>query len=184
MRSSIETLSPRPVLSGHGDLRVNCGDLEIRIDRDGVWQYRGSPMDRQEMVCLFASLLTRHADGTYWLETPTEAGRIQVDDVPFLIVDLFVAGRDVDQVVSFRTNVDEIVTLDAEHPLRIKADSLDRRDMAPYVMVRGGLEARLTRSVYHELVTCGVTEKIGHEVVYGIWSSGAFFPIGSLDPEG
>ncbi|MEO5374882.1 MAG: DUF1285 domain-containing protein [Alphaproteobacteria bacterium] len=166
----------------HAPAVQDHGDLGIRIDRDGVWHYRGLPINRQEMVCLFASLLHRLDDDTYWLITPAEAGRITVDDVPFIAVELFTSGAGGALVVSMRTNVDEIVTVDTDHPLRMVMD-LDTGTSTPYLLVRDGLEARVARSVYYELVALGVEEKVGHLVLFGIWSSGTFFPMGSLEAE-
>jgi hypothetical protein len=159
----------------------DCGNLGISIDRNGRWLYHGSPIHRKEMVCLFASMLTRAADGAYWLITPAERGRIDVEDVPFLAVELYTCGSGRELVISFRTNIDEMVTLDARHPLRL-APRPDSAEPVPYVMVRDGLEARLTRAVYYELVALGWEEKVGGEELYGLWSNGTFFPLGGLDP--
>ncbi len=158
----------------------DCGTFDIRIDRNGVWHYRNSPIDRKEMVCLFAGLLERRADGTFWLVTPFEAGRIEVDDAPFLAVEMFVNGAGREAVVSFRTNVDELVTLDAKHPLKIRHDP-ETGCPLPYVTVRDGLEARLTRAVYYELVAHGFEEKMDGQATYGVWSNGTFFPMGRPD---
>lgn len=158
-----------------------CGDLGIRIDRAGTWFYHGSPIGRKEMVCLFASMLRHRPDGSYWLVTPVEAGWIEVEDVPFLAVELFVHSSGRDMVVSFRTNVDEMVTVDARHPLRMAQDPQRPDEPIPYVMVRDGLEARLTRAVYYELVAYGFEETLGGDPLYGIWSRGQFFPLGTLD---
>jgi hypothetical protein len=160
--------------------RTQCGDLDIRIDRNGVWHYRGSPIPRKEMVCLFASTLCRAADGGYWLVTPAEMGRVEVEDVPFLAVELFTAGAGREQVLSVRTNVDEIVTIDDDHPLDVVTDPATA-EPSPYVLVRDGLSARLTRSVYYEVVARGLEEKIDGEQFYGVWSAGSFFVIGRLD---
>jgi hypothetical protein len=130
------------------------------------------------MVCLFASTLVRRKDGSYWLATPTEEAQIEVDDVPFLAVELFTCGAGRDMVFSFRTNVDEVVTLDAKHPLRVDHD---QHAAPPYLMVRDGLEARLVRSVYYQLVALGVEEKVGDDRLYGVWSSGIFFPLGHIE---
>jgi hypothetical protein len=159
----------------------DCGDLGIRIDRSGCWYYHGSPIDRKEMVCLFASMLTRRPDGSYWLVTDDEMGRIVVDDVPFMAVEMFRGGSGRDMVVSFRTNIDEMVTVDAGHPLRLASDPATG-DLAPYVVVRDGIEARLTRSVYYDLVAQGLEEQVGGDELYGLWSSGTFFPLGRLEP--
>ena len=161
----------------------------MRIARDGTWFYHGSPIGRKELVRLFASVLERRDDGSYWLATPAEEGIVEVDDAPFIAVEL-VADADADGPrLSFRTNIDEIVPLDAAHPLRMGVDSTanaaphdDSRGAIPYLMVRKGLEARLARAVYYELVTMGVEEWRDGAPIFGVWSSKVFFPLGSLNP--
>ena len=163
-----------------GRRRVVCGDLDMRIDRDGTWHYNGSPIGRKELVCLFASVLHRDDAGDYWLITPAEAGRVQVEDVPFIAVELFTSGGGRDQVLSLRTNVDEIVTVDDAHPLRVVVHP-ETGEPSPYVTVRERLEARIARSVYYELVDLGVEETVDRQYLFGVWSSGIFFPMGRLD---
>lgn len=158
--------------------RINCGLMDMRIARDGKWFYHGTPIPRKEMVCLFASMMSRRADGTYWLTSAVEEAQIEVEDVPFLAVELFVCGSGREMCFSFRTNVDEMVTLDETHGLRVAMDS---SGTPPYLTVRDGLEARLTRSVYYELVALGVEENIGGEILYGVWSKGIFFPLGRFE---
>ncbi len=128
-----------------------CGDLPFLIKRDATWLYRGSPIGRKELVCLFASVLTRAEDGAFWLETPAERGRIAVEDAPFLAVELDWSGFGRDQVLTFRTNVDQIVTAGPEHPIRVAHDLLTC-EPTPYLLVRAGLgrhpiEARISRAV-------------------------------------
>ena len=135
---------------------MECGDLPFLIRRDGTWLYRGSPIGRKELVCLFASVLKREADGTFWLETPAERGRIEVEDAPFVAVELDWAGDGRQQVLSFRTNVDQVVTAGPEHPIRVAHDMLTC-EPTPYILVRAGaadlaIEARINRAVYYELV--------------------------------
>ena len=120
----------------------------IRIDRNGGWHYQGSPIGRKELVCLFASVLKREADGSYWLETPVERGRIEVEDVPFLAVEM--CWKDCDcgdgtprQCLSFRTNLDEIVTANADHPIRVHLCPVTR-EPRPYITIRPGLEAKIS----------------------------------------
>src|SRR5487761_1763401 len=98
----------------------DCGDLGIRIARDGAWHHHGSPIGRLALVKLFASVLRRDADGSYWLVTPAERGRIEVEDAPFLAVELTVAGEGCGQQLIFRTNLDDIVTAGPDHPLRVE----------------------------------------------------------------
>ena len=155
-----------------------CGKIDMRIARDGRWFYHGTPIPRKEMVCLFASTLTRRPDGSYWLITPCEEAEIEVEDVPFLAVEMFSCSCGRQRNISFRTNVDELVTLDRPGQLRLchKAEG-----NPPYLTVRDGIEARLTRSVYYELVGIGVEEVVDGERLYGVWSKGLFFPLGPLE---
>ena len=162
---------------------VICGDLDMRIGRDGTWFYHGSPISRKPLVKLFASVLGRDEDGIYWLTTPVEKGRVEVDDAAFLAVELEVGGAGRDQVLRFRTSIDDEVTADADHPIRVAHDPASR-EPAPYVLVRGRLEALIARSVFYELVELGVEEIIGGETNFGVWSAGNFFAIGSLEAIG
>ena len=157
-----------------------CGDFGLSIGRDGTWFYRGSPIGRKPLVKLFASVLRRDVDGGYWLVTPAEKGRIEVEDVPFVAVEASIIGVGREQTVTLRTNLDEIVTVDREHPLRV-ADDPATGAPAPYVLVRDGLEARLARPVFYELVERGEERHDGDMRVLGIWSKGEFFPLGALD---
>lgn len=163
---------------------VECGDLPFLIQRDGTWLYRGSPIGRKELVCLFASVLKREADGSFWLETPAERGRIEVEDAPFVAVELDWSGDDKQQVLSFRTNVDQVVTASREHPIRVAHDMLTC-EPTPYIRVREGVgdqavEARINRAVYYELVALAVPEWVGCRRMLGVWSCGKFFPLGEL----
>jgi hypothetical protein len=164
---------------------IFCGDIAIRIARDGTWHYQGSPIRRKELVCLFASVLTREPDGSFWLVTPAERGRIEVEDAPFLAVELFVSHCRGRQVLSFRTNVDEVVEACREHPIRVARDIVTCLP-TPYLAVRPGrgslpIEARIERSVYYELVALAVPETVHGESVLGVWSSDSFFPLGQAD---
>jgi uncharacterized protein len=162
-------------------LPIECGDLPFLIRRDGTWLYRGTPINRKELVCLFASVLKREDNGTYWLETPAERGRIQVEDVPFVAVELDWSGDARQQVLSFRTNVDQCVTAGPEHPIRVAHDILTC-EPTPYLLVRPGIEARINRAVYYELVALGVPEWVGCRRMLGVWSCGRFFSLGELPP--
>ncbi len=167
---------------------VDCGDLPFVIQRDGTWLFRGSPIGRKELVCLFASVLKREAGGDYFLETPAERGRIAVEDVPFVAVELDWAGDGRQQTLSFRTNVDEVVTAGPDHPIRVGHDLLTC-EPTPYLLVRGGagslgIEARISRAVYYELVALAVPEWVGCRRMLGVWSQGKFFSLGELPPGG
>src|SRR3954471_4529049 len=100
----------------------SCGDFDMRIARDGTWFYRGSPIGRKPLVKLFSTVLRRE-NGEFWLVTPVERGRILVDDAPFVAVEVEAAGEGLDRKLTFRTNVDDVVTLDAAHPLRVDHDA-------------------------------------------------------------
>lgn len=156
-----------------------CGDIDIRIARDGIWYYNGSPIGRKRLVALFASVLRRDADGDYYLVTPAEKLRIQVDDAPFLAVELEVHGSGVDQVLLFRTNVDDVVRADEAHPIRVDIDPRDEVP-SPYVLVRRNLEALLSRSVYYQLVALSVERKGARGTELGVWSGGEFFTLGRI----
>ena len=130
---------------------TECGDLPFLIKRDGTWLYRGSPINRKELVCLFSSVLRREEDGSWWLQTPAERGRIEVEDAPFVAVELDWTGDDRKQVLSFRTNIDEVVTAGPDHPIRVSHD-LVTCEPTPYILVRPGaaghlgIEARINRA--------------------------------------
>ena len=157
-----------------------CGDFDMRIARDGTWFYRGSPIGRLPLVKLFATVLRREPDGSYWLVPPVERGRILVDDAPFTAVELTVGGSGKDQTLTFRTNIDDQVCADRDHPIRVAHDR-ETGEPSPYIMVRNGLEARLSRPVYYQLVDHGEERRIDGVSAYGVWSKGTFFPLGSLE---
>ncbi|HEY1431279.1 MAG TPA: DUF1285 domain-containing protein [Stellaceae bacterium] len=174
--------SSSPVTASTGKRQpIDCGDLEMRIARDGTWFYRGSPIGRLSLVKLFASVLRREADGHYWLVTPAERGRIEVDNVPFLAVALTVDGEGRDQRLIFRTNLDEFVTAGPDNPLRI--ETATSGEPAPYILVRDGLEARLARPVFYELVELGTEEQVATRTQFGVWSGGVFFSLGEPAPD-
>ena len=165
---------------------VECGPLPFLIRRDGTWLYRGSPIARKELVCLFASVLKREADGSFWLETPAERGQIEVEDAPFIAVELDWTGDGHRQTLSFRTNVDQVVTAGPDHPIRVAHDLLTC-EPTPYILVRAGagergVEARINRAVYYELVALAVPEWVGCRRMLGVWSRGRFFSLGELPP--
>ena len=129
-------------------------DLHMRIGFDGTWYYHNSPIRRLPLVKLFATVLQRDDAGEYWLITPVEKGRIEVEDVPFVAVEMTVEGEGRDRSVTLRTNIDENVVVGTGHPLRFDRDPATG-EPRPYVHVRRGLEARLSRPVYYELVDLG-----------------------------
>ena len=157
-----------------------CGDLDIRIDRNGDWYYRGSIIARKELVRLFSSAISRDSDGSYWLITPAEKGLIHVDDVPFLAVAMTVSGKGRKQVLNFETNVGDTVTADLDHPIHV-VHNPETGGPVPYLTVRQRIDARIKHSVYYDLVALGTEKKVDHVPLFGVWSSGIFFSMGKLD---
>lgn len=155
------------------------GNMDMRIARDGTWFYLGSPIKRQKMVQLFASILRHDQDGTYYLVTPVEKFAITVDDAPFQAVAMDIHGQGREQVLTFRTNVDDEVMASPEHPIRVEIDPVSE-EPSPYVHVRAGLEALISRAIFYDLVELAVEEDRNGKTQFGIWSAGVFFPIGSL----
>ncbi len=154
----------------------------MRIARDGTWYYHGSSIRRKPLVRLFSTVLRREADGGYALVTPVERCPVEVEDAPFVAVEVTVTGRDRGQSLTFRTNVDDRVTADADHPIRVEQDPATGGPR-PYVLVRAGLEALIARAVYYELVELGVEERPSADYLFGVWSEGAFFALGEIDEE-
>ncbi len=183
--SSANTKTPKSIELEKG--QILCGDFDIRIDSEGMWFYHGSPIGRKNLIKLFASVLSVDGEGKYWLITPAEKGEIIVEDVPFMAVEMTAQGTNEDITLTFRTNIDDEIIADHLHPIRVEIDPITE-EPSPYIMVRDGLEARLTRAVYYQMVDLGVemTIKIGDgkdaykEKIFGVWSSGQFFQIGKL----
>lgn len=150
------------------------GDIDIRIGADGTWYHLGQPIRRHRLVRLFASILRREEDGRICLVTPVEKFAIRVDDVPFQAVEMSVEGCGREQILSFRSNVDDHVRVDRDHPMRFATADSDRQTR-PYVMIRDGLEALIARPVFYDLVDLGVTHEVGGAEQFGVWSSGEFF---------
>nr|WP_304665360.1 DUF1285 domain-containing protein [Pseudomonas tremae] len=165
-----------PVHLWHPDF---CGDIDMRIARDGTWYYQGTPIGRKPMVRLFSTIMRRDGDD-YFLVTPVEKVGIKVDDAPFIAVSLEVVGEGEAQVLRFRTHVDDEAEAGPEHPLRVVTDP-HTGEPAPYVLVRSNLEALIHRNVFYQLVDLAVSREIDGQQWLGVWSHGTFFPIG-LEP--
>ena len=149
----------------------HCGDSEMRIARDGAWFHQGSPIGRPAMVRLFSSILRREDDGSYVLVTPVEKLDIEVEDAPFVAVELKADGEGEASKLHFRLNTGDIVTAGADNAIRFEAHEEGPR---PYLHVRRGLEALIGRAVYYELAERALG---GDDGAPGIWSDGAFFPM-------
>jgi uncharacterized protein len=150
------------------------GDIDMRIASDGTWFYNGSPIGRLPLVRLFASILRRDGD-RYVLVTPVEKVGIRVDDAPFLGVEMFTEENLTGRRLTLRTNVDDFVTIDADHPLRFQHGAAD--GLKPYARVRGDLWALVKRALFYDLVSLGETRRDGGEDWFGVSSSGVFFPM-------
>lgn len=150
-----------------------CGDLDMRIARDGTWFYLGTPIRRKPLVKLFSSILKREGE-RYFLVTPVEKVGITVEDAPFVAVDFTAEGAGRTQRLSFLTHVDERVTAGPEHPIRVARDPVTE-EPAPYLHVRAGLEALIDRKTFYRLVDLGTEHTVEGVAQFGVWSGGAFF---------
>ncbi len=174
-----QPFDPDAILAAIARGERSCGDFQMRIALDGTWYYQGTPIGRLPLVKLFASVLRRAEDGRYWLVTPAEQGLIEVEDVPFVAVELACEGSGPSQQLSLRTNLDEWVAIDDQHPLEMRATPDGTR--APYLRVRDSLDARVSRSTFYHLVELAEPSPDGVEEVLGVWSGGRFFPLGSAE---
>ena len=158
-----------------------CGDMDMRIAADGQWFYRGSPLGRLAMVKLFASVLKREGD-EYFLVTPVEKLRIQVDDCPFVATVMENSGKDEQQILRFTTNVGDTVTADADHPLQVDINA--QGEPHPILEIRRGLKALVNRNVFYRLVDMAQQGPDGDKQQLGVYSSGRFFSLGRLPAGG
>ena len=148
-----------------------CGDLDMRIARDGTWFYLGTPIGRPELVKLFSSIIRKDGDD-YFLVTPVEKVGITVEDAPFVAVDFEVRGEGADQVLVFETHVGDVAEAGPEHPIRVERDP-ETGEPSPYVLVRRNLEALIDRKSFYRLVDMGEHR----DGWFGLWSGGKFFGI-------
>ncbi len=155
-------------------------DFPFRIARDGTWYYHGSPIGRKELCKLFSSVLRRDEEGNFYLVTPVEQGRIEVEDAPFTAVEVIVTGTGKAQTLTFRTNLDHMVTADAAHPIRVVEDAATG-EPSPYILVRDRLEALILRPQFYALAEIAEERREGGEAFFGVWSSGVFFRLGSIE---
>ncbi len=155
----------------------NVGHSRMRIDADGRWYYQDSEIQRPEMVKLFSTVLRRDGD-TYCLVTPAEKLEIEIEDAPFVAVDLETRGEGRAQEVVFATNVDDLIVADADHPITVEGEPDAPK---PYLHVRAGLHALISRPLYYRMIEMAVERpeaaSDGARVV-GIWSRENFFELG------
>lgn len=154
-----------------------CGDIDMRISRDGQWFYMGSPIGRAPLVRMFSTILKREGD-KYFLVTPVEKVGIQVDDVPFIITQQLESEGD---TLRFQTNVGDEVLLNEEHPLTVSLS--DAGEPEPYLMVRAGLAGRLHRNLFYQLIESAEIKEEAGRTLLGLHSAGRFWSLGELPEE-
>jgi hypothetical protein len=152
-----------------------CGELNLVIRRDGVWVHEGTPIGRAALVRLFSAVLRKEGE-RYFLMTPVEKLGIAVEDAPFLAVLMRQEAGAKGSELVFTTNMGEDVTANRDHPIAFRGAGAAR---APYILVRAGLDARIARAVYYDLVALGETREIGGERLFGVASGGEFFTLGA-----
>jgi len=157
---------------------THCGDIQMEIRKDGSWWHEGARIGRQRLVKLFSRILRKDDDGEIYLVTPYEKVIVRVEDAPFLAIRVDRAGEPgPEQVLAFTTNLGDVALAGPDRALRIETDP-ETLEPAPYMLVRGRLEAKLTRPVFYELVNMAV-ERDCQPGILGVWSQGVFFELGS-----
>ncbi|TYR29968.1 DUF1285 domain-containing protein [Mesorhizobium microcysteis] len=184
--AGLEALIGRAARAGKGLPPVErwnpdfCGDLDMEIKRDGTWFYLGTPIGRMPLVQLFSTVLRKDEDGRTYLVTPVEKVGIRVEDAHFVAVEVNASGEGDAQVLTFRTNVGDVVEAGPENPVRF-VDEEDTDGLKPYLLVRGRLEALVARPVMYELAELGEEIDIDGVLMFAVRSKGAVFPIMPVD---
>ena len=158
-----------------------CENVEMKIDREGRWFFMNSPIGRERMVELFSKVLRLDEDGEYYLVTPVEKIRIEVEERPFLIIDYQLIKKDDKQVISFETNTGDIFLLDKDHPINVNINP-KTGEPKPYVLVRSNLEGIISRNIYYKLIELAETKKVEGEQILVLKSDNQDFEIGRLGP--
>ncbi|MEO0342911.1 MAG: DUF1285 domain-containing protein [Pseudomonadota bacterium] len=151
-----------------------CGDLDMRIARDGTWFYLGTPIGRKPLVKLFSSIIKKEGD-KYFLVTPVEKVGITVDDAPFVAIDYQLIDLEGIPTLRFETHVGDFALAGPEHPIRIEIDASG--EPSPYVLIRRNLEALIDRKSFYRLVDICETQTVNGEEWFGVSSGGEFFQI-------
>ena len=184
--AGLEALIARAARAGKGLPPVErwnpsfCGDLDIEIRSDGTWFYMGTPIGRIPLVQLFSSVLRKDDDGETYLVTPVEKIRISVEDAHFIAVEVDTRMVADEQVLTFRTNVGDVVEAGPDNPIRFVEDK-ETGGLKPYLLVRGRLEALVARSVMYELAELGEEMDVDGKLMFGVRSNGALFPMMPVD---
>jgi uncharacterized protein len=180
--AGLEALISRAARAGKGLPPVDrwnpefCGEIDMEIKADGTWFYMGTPIGRMPLVQLFSTVLRKDEDGRTYLVTPVEKVGIRVADAPFVAVEMNARGHGREQIITFRTNVGDVVEAGPDHPLRF-VDEEETGGLKPYVLVRGRLEALVARSVMHELVGYSEEIEVGGRLMFAVRSNGEAYPI-------
>ena len=153
-----------------------CGDIDMEIRADGTWYYMGTPIGRAPLVRLFSTVLRKDEDGRTYLVTPVEKVGIRIADAPFLAVEMQVTQREGRQILTFRTNVGDVVEAGADHPIRFEISG-ENRELKPYLLVRGRLEALVSRAVMYDLVELGEPVVVDGVEMFSVRSGGQTFPV-------
>lgn len=174
VKKTVMSAQNPPLDQWHPEL---CGDMDLRVSRDGQWIYKGKPITREATVKLFSTILRREEDGEYYLVTPVEKWRIQVEDAPLLAHSVQVDGENDQQVISLTTNVGETLEIGQLHRLDVGTYPGSNQPR-PVVNVRHGVEARLVTAAYYDLAEHVVERQEGGHPVLGVFSKGNFYKIG------
>ncbi|MDI7860856.1 DUF1285 domain-containing protein [Rhizobiaceae bacterium n13] len=153
-----------------------CGDIDMEIKADGTWFYMGTPIGREPLVRLFSTVMRKDEDGKTYLVTPVEKVGIRIADAPFLAVEMSATERDDEQILTFRTNVGDVVEAGADHPLRFVMHG-ENSELKPYLLVRGRLEALVSRAVMYDLVEHGEVIVFDGVEMFSLRSGGEVFPV-------
>lgn len=152
-----------------------CGEIDMRIARDGTWFHEGTPIGRAGLVKLFSSIL-KMEDGRYFLVTPVEKVGIVVEDAPMVAVDFDVENQGPDQVLTFHTKTEDMAVAGPDHPIRVMRNP-ESGEPSPYILIRRNLEALIDRKSFYRLIDLGTHQEMDDGKWFGVRSSGMFFPI-------
>jgi hypothetical protein len=180
-RASAQTLGGKPTLPPVERWEPPfCGDLDMEIRADGTWFYMGTPIGREPLVRLFSTVLRKDEDGRTYLVTPVEKVGIRVQDAHFVAVEMSATDDAGESVLTFRTNVGDVVEAGPDHPLRFEIVG-ENHELKPYLAVRGRLEALVSRAVMYDLVERGEVVDVDGKAMFVVRSRGAVFPVMPAD---